>query len=293
MQKKKKKLWPLLFIGPHFALFILFFLVPAVFGIYVSFTEWDMYSTPEFVGFQNYAKILFDAGSIYYDQFRIGLGNTVIFVIFAAPLCIIVPLFLAALLNAKPKGAKLFQSLLYIPTLFAISAVMIIWSFLLSMSYGPLKQWIGLSFDLKSTQPWAWICIIGVTVWWCMGSNLIIYAAALSGVPKEQLEAASLDGAGALTRFFKIVLPNIRFQLLFTTVTTIIAQFNIYGQPLMLTNGGPNNTTRVLMMYIQQNAFGRGVSTAGMSSAMAVLMGLVIMTVSAVQFKINKRTERA
>ena len=251
-----------------------------------------MYSTPMFVGFRNYGKILFYSESIYFDQFRIGLGNTVVFVLFVVPLCIVVPLFLAALLNAKPKGAKLFQSLLYIPTLFAISAVMIIWSFLLSLSYGPLKQWVGLSFDLKSTQPWAWICIIGVTVWWCMGSNLIIYAAALSGVSKDQLEAASLDGTGAIARFFKVVIPNIRFQLLFTMVTTIIAQFNIYGQPLMLTGGGSNNTTRVLMMYIQQNAFGRGISTAGMSSAMAILMGLVIMLVSAVQFFLNRRADK-
>ena len=122
-----------------------------------------------------------------------------------------------------------------------------------------------------------------------MGTNLIIYIAALSGVPKDQIEAADLDGAGRVTKFFRIMLPNIRLQLLFTTVTTIIAQFNIYGQPLMLTGGGPNNSTRVLMMYIQQNAFGSGISVAGMSSAMAVLLGVVIMLVSAVQFALNQQ----
>ena len=122
-----------------------------------------------------------------------------------------------------------------------------------------------------------------------MGTNLIIYIAALSGVPKDQIEAADLDGAGRVTKFFRIMLPNIRLQLLFTTVTTIIAQFNIYGQPLMLTGGGPNNSTRVLMMYIQQNAFGSGISVAGMSSAMAVLLGVGIMLVSAVQFALNQQ----
>ena len=290
--KKKINLWTLLFIGPYFILFIIFFLIPAVFGIAVSFTEWDMYNTPEFIGFSNYNKILFDSSSIYYDQFRIGMGNTILFVLFAVPLCVFVPLLIAVLLNMKPRGHRLFQSVLYMPTLFSISAVMIIWSFVLSLSYGPFKTWFDMSIDLKSTQPWAWICIIGVTIWWCMGSNMVIYVAALNGVPQEQLEAATIDGAGAVIRLFKIVIPNIRFQLLFTTITTIVAQFNIYGQSLMLTGGGPNNSTKVLMMYIQENAFGTGISNAGMSSAMAILMGLVIMLVSTVQFIMNRRSER-
>ncbi len=290
--KKKINLWTLLFIGPYFILFIIFFLIPAVFGIAVSFTEWDMYNTPEFIGLSNYNKILFDSSSIYYDQFRIGMGNTILFVLIAVPLCVFVPLLIAVLLNMKPRGHRVFQSVLYMPTLFSISAVMIIWSFLLSLSYGPFKTWFDMSTDLKSTQPWAWICIIGVTIWWCMGANMVIYVAALSGVPQEQLEAATIDGAGAVIRLFKIVIPNIRFQLLFTAITTTVAQFNIYGQPLMLTSGGPNNSTKVLMMYIQENAFGTGISNAGMSSAMAILMGLIIMLVSTVQFAMNRRSER-
>ncbi|MDE5717363.1 MAG: sugar ABC transporter permease [Lachnospiraceae bacterium] len=220
------------------------------------------------------------------------MGNTILFVLFAVPLCVFVPLLIAVLLNMKPRGHKVFQSILYMPTLFSISAVMIIWAFLLSLSYGPFKTWFDLDFDLKSTQPWAWMCIIGVTIWWCMGSNLVIYVAALNGVPQEQLEAATIDGAGAVIKLIRIVIPNIRFQLLFTAITTTVAQFNIYGQPLMLTKGGPNNSTRVLMMYIQENAFGTGISNAGMSSAMAILMGLVIMLVSSVQFVLNRKSER-
>ena len=161
---------------------------------------------------------------------------------------------------------------------------MLIWGFLLSLSYGPLPKWFGLKVDIASTQPWAWIALVLITVWWCIGQNLIIYVAALGGVPTEQIEAAKIDGAGNFMIFRKILMPNIRFQLFLTTVTTTIAQFNVYGQPLMLTNGGPNNSTRVLMMDIQQNAFGSGVPAAGMASAMAVLLGLVIMVVSLIQF---------
>lgn len=282
--KKKLNLWPLVFIGPHALLFLLFFLIPAVFGIFISLTDWDLYSTPIFVGLDNFKTILFDTSSIYHTQFFNGAKNTFLFVIFCVPFCVIVPLLLAVALSVKPKGHRLFQSMLYVPTLFAISAVMIIWSFQLSISYGPFAEWFGLDINLTGTQPWAWIALVVVTVWWSAGGNLIIYVAALNNIPSDQLEAAKLDGAGCIVRFFRIVLPNMKYQLLFTTVMTTIAQFNIYGQPLMLTAGGPNNSTRVLMMYIQQNAFGSGISVAGMASAMAVLLGLVIMAVSSVQF---------
>jgi multiple sugar transport system permease protein len=162
----------------------------------------------------------------------------------------------------------------------------------LSKSFGPIKEVFGIDINFVGTQPWAWIAILIVTIWWTLGGNLIIYVAALNGVSKEQLEAAELDGANSITKFFRISLPSIRNQLVFTTVMTTIAQFNIYGQPLMLTGGGPNNSTRVLMMYIQENAFGSSTSVAGISSAMAILLGFVIMAVSIVQFMVIKKMER-
>ena len=291
MNRKKVNLWPGFFICPYMALFLLFVLIPAVFGVYISLTDWDLYSEPVFVGFENFRKILFDTESIYHTQFFNGAKNTIIFVLLAVPLCIAVPLLLAVMLSVKPRLYKFYQSLLYLPTLFAISAVMIIWGFQLSLSYGPLKEWFGLDVNITGTQPWAWVAIVLVTLWWCAGSNMIIYAAALNAVPREQIEAASLDGAGNWVRFFRIILPNIQSQLLFTTITTTIAQFNVYGQALMLTGGGPNNSTRVLMMYIQQNAFRTGVSTAGISAAMAVLLGLLIMVFSSIQFLMNRRSK--
>ncbi|AUJ86697.1 carbohydrate ABC transporter permease [Enterococcus sp. CR-Ec1] len=290
--KKRLNGWPIVFIGPHMLLFLLFFLVPAVIGIYVSFTEWDLFSTPIFVGFDNFQTILFDQDSLYHTQFFNGMKNTLFFAAISVPLCIVIPLLLAVALYAKPKMMRFFQSILYLPTLFAISAVMIIWGFLLSKSFGPIKEVFGIDINFVGTQPWAWIAILIVTIWWTLGGNLIIYVAALNGVSKEQLEAAELDGANSITKFFRISLPSIRNQLVFTTVMTTIAQFNIYGQPLMLTGGGPNNSTRVLMMYIQENAFGSSTSVAGISSAMAILLGFVIMAVSIVQFMVIKKMER-
>lgn len=283
-RRKGLNFWPVLFVGPHLLLFIMFFLFPSIFGIYIAFTNWDLFSSPEFVGFENFKTILFDKDSSFYRQFYTGMENTFIFVLISVPFSIVVPLLIATALSAKPKLNRLFQSLFYLPSLFAISAVMIIWQFLLSVSYGPLANYFDISTNMLDNQPHAWISLLIVTIWWTIGGNMVIYLAALNGVPKDLIEAAELDGAGVFSKFFRVTLPSIKYQILFTTVMTTIAQFNVYGQPLMLTGGGPSDSTHVLLMYIQENAFSSGVSIAGISSAMAVMLGVCIMIVSAIQF---------
>jgi multiple sugar transport system permease protein len=291
LEKKRSNLSPYLYIGPHLILFAIFFLFPTLYGIYISFTNWDLIGTPEFVGFANYKEILFNQDSTFYDQLRNGLGNTFKFVLFTVPACIIVPLLLAAGLNAKPKGLKFFQALFYLPTLFSVSAVMIVFSMLFSVSFGPINHYLNVETNWLANQPYAWITLVIVTIWWTIGANMIIYQAALNGISKDLYEAAAMDGANSVQRFFRITLPSIRAQLLYTVVITTIAQFNIYGQPLMLTKGGPTSSTTVLLMYIQKNAFGSGNSIAGIGSAMAVILGLCIMVVSAIQFFFLKQRD--
>lgn len=290
-KRKKFNFQPALFVGPHLIIFLIFTLIPFVYGIYIAFTDWDLFTDPVFVGFKNFTTILFDQDSSFYRQFWNGLGNTFFFVLITVPFCILVPLFLATILNTRPKLHRLFQSIFYVPSLFAISAVMIIWQFLLSISYGPINEIFGININLLSTQPYAWIALVVVTVWWTIGGNLVIYQAAINGVSTDMLEAAELDGANAFQKLFKVVVPSIRFQILYTTITTTIAQFNVYGQPLMLTGGGPNRSTEVLIMNVQQNAFGAGMSRAGIASAMAVMLGLCIMVVSVIQFFIMRKQD--
>lgn len=275
---------PWLFIAPHLIIFTIFFLIPIGFGIYISFTDWDLLGSPQFVGLANYKELFFDKSSIFYQQLRIGLANTLKFVVFSVPLCIVIPLLMALALNTKPKLGKFFQALFYMPSLFAISAVVIIWQLMFNVTYGPINNIFNLKTIWTGTQPYAWITIVVVTIWWTIGGNMIIYQAALNGISKDLYEAADIDGASSWQRFWRITLPGIRGQVLYTVVMTTIAQFNIYGQPLMLTAGGPNSSTSVLLMYIQQNAFGSGQSIAGIASAMAIILGICIMIVSAIQF---------
>lgn len=279
-----KSYTPYLFIAPHLILFIIFFGIPAIFGIVISFTQWNLLGTPEWVGLKNYEEIFANTQSTFYTQFHNGLKNTIIFTILSVPFCIIVPLLLACALNTKTKGHKLFQSVFYLPTLFSISSVILAWGFLFNKNFGPINKFIGNSINWAGIQPYTWIGIVIITVWWYIGGNMVIYQAALAGVPKDIYEAASLDGAGALVKFIKITLPSIKNQIAYTLVMTTIAQLNVYGQPLMFSKGGPASSTSVLLMYIKQIAFGSGEAIAGIASAMAVMLGLCIVLVASLQF---------
>lgn len=285
--KAKGKLLPFAFIGPHLILFLIFVLFPIIFGFVISFTRWDFINSPTWAGLENYKSILFDTESTYHRQFLEGFQNTFKFVFLNVPVSIVFPLIMALLLNVRPKGSKLFQSILYLPTLFSISAVGIVWMQMLNKRYG-LVSLFGGKTSIATTDPHMWYALILMSVWWTMGTNMVIYQAALSGVSQELYESAELDGAGAFKRIWYIALPSIRFQILYTLVITVAGSFNVYGQPLMLTQQGTGGAPKinVLVMHIRNLAFGSGQSVAGMASAMAFLLGAVILVVSVIQFRL-------
>lgn len=290
--KTKGKLLPLAFIGPHLILFAVFVLFPIIYGLVISFTKWDLIGTPAWAGFDNYKEILFNTESTYHRDFMEGLKNTVLFVVLNVPVSIAVPLGFALLLSMKARGSRVFQSVLYLPTLFSISAVGIIWMQMLNKRFG-LVSIFGVKKALTITNPWMWIMLIIMSVWWTMGTNMVIYQAALSGVSRDLYESAELDGAGALQRIWYIALPSIRFQLLYTLVITVAGSFNVYGQPLMLTQQGTGGAPKitVLIMTITNLAFGSGQSIAGMASAMAVILGVFILIVSLIQFRLTMKED--
>ncbi|RRJ66882.1 sugar ABC transporter permease [Paenibacillus oralis] len=286
----KNKLAPVFFVGPHFILFAVFVFVPTIYGIYASFTQWNLMNDPVWVGLQNYKTILFDGDSTFYNQFRNGLKNTFIFVGLSVPILIVLPLLIAvALEHKKVKLKGVIQSILYVPGLISISAAALIWLLIFNKQLGIAGNVFGSDVVWAANQPYAWIIIIVITVWGGVGGNMIIYRASINGVAKDLYEAAEIDGAGAVRKFFSITLPSIRFPVIYTFVMTTAGAFNVFGQPLMMTDGGPRQSTHVLMMYIRQLAFGTGESIAGMASAMAVLLGLVILVISALQYYVMNR----
>ena len=278
----KRDLLPYAYIGPHLFFFVIFFMTPAIYGVYAAFTKWDLFTEPVFTGLENFKTLFFDSTNTYYKQLRNGLWNTIKFVIFCVPFCIIVPLSLALALNARPKGNKIFQALYYLPSLMSISTVTLTWRYVFNTQYGIVNKFLGVDANFFM-PPYTWVMLVIVTVWWCTGSTMVIYQSALASVPQDQYEAASVDGAGTIQKFFNVTLPNMTYPLMYTLVTAVVAQFNIYGQPDILVGFSNAEANSVLLQYIYENSVKKQV--AGMSSAMAVILGLFIMCVTFVQMR--------
>ncbi|MGY5764288.1 carbohydrate ABC transporter permease [Brachybacterium sp. DNPG3] len=279
------------YIAPHFIVFAVFGAIPIVFGIYLAFTRWNLMGTPEFIGLENF-RLIFDPDSYFHLVFFRSLRNTLLFVVLSVALCISVPLLLATALQTKDlKLAGLFQAIFYIPGLISIAAAALVWKLVFNSQFGLINSMFGLDVSWLGTQPWAWVTIFVLTVWGGIGGNLIIYRSALSGVDQNLYEAASMDGAGAVRTFFSVTLPGIRLPLFYTLIMTTVGAFNVWGQPLMLTQGGPASSTRVILMEIKDLAFPAGPAAAGMASAMALLLGVILMLISVVQIIFMNRED--
>ena len=300
MSKKVRRIViPLLFLLPHLFFFGCFTLFPTLTGIFSAFTDWPLGSMPRWIGLENFRTLFFDSGSQYYWQFRWGLANTLRFVVLCVPFRIVVPLMLAWALNERFTGHRILQSVFYLPALLSLSVVMVSWNYMFNASYGVINTLLGLGKVKWMTQdPLNWIALVIITVWWGCGANMIIYQSALASVPASILEAAEVDGANAWQRFIHVTLPSIRFPLEYTLVTSVIAEFNIWGQPDMFNKGGvitevvngvPRHANKMIIQYIMENGFGRLGVNAGIPSAMALLLGLLIFTVSLLQFKAMRR----
>ena len=284
----KQELEPYAYIAPHLIFFVLFSLVPSIYGIYTAFTRWDLYNEPVFNGLQNLNAILFDSTNTYYGQFRLGLINTFKHVIFTVPFLIVLPLLVALALNSKCKGNKFFQSLYYLPSLLSASTVVLAWQYIFKHTYGIMNHFFLSTVDWY-TPPYTWIIQVVVTVWWGLGANMIIYQSALAGIPADLYESASIDGANGWHKFWSITLPSIRYPMMYTLVTTVVGEFGINAQPEMLFGFNNSGANAVVFMYIRTTAMQQGV--AGIGSAMALMLGLCIMVVTVFQIRIMRRGE--
>ncbi len=283
-----RQLKPLLFIGPHLIFFFVFVIFPFVYGICISFFQWDIMGggSAQFVGFDNFKQIFTFVGedgfqNAYSALFWKGLGRTCLYVVVMVPLLICVPMAFAVMINAmKNKIMKrIFQAIMYASSLLSVATVVIIWQFMTDQDNGFFLNLFGSEFNVNY-QPYAWIFIFVLTIWSGVGGNMVIFMAGLSNIPVTYYEAADIDGANALVKFWKITLPSMRFQLLYTTVTGTIGAFNVYGQPALF--GG--DQTEVLMVNIMWCLGPKG-KAGGMASAMALLLGIIISAFSGLQFK--------
>lgn len=290
-RRRRRTLTAYLFLAPFLVLFTTFVLAPAVYGLWISLTDWSPFrDVQSFIGLKNYAD-LFSSGSTTHDDFWQSMGATGIFVVASVPLLVVVPLLVAVLLNQRIRAATTFRTIFFAPYVLGVAVVGLVWGYILDTQSGILNHLlhsIGIRGDIPWTvdTPWVWVSLVGVTVWWTAGLNTVIFLAGLKGINAELYEAAALDGAGAVRSFFAVTLPGLRPVMLFITTTTVLASANMFGQSYLLTVGGPGNATRTAIMYIAD----QGLSQNNMApaAAMSYVLFAFLAVVSIVNFRLQR-----
>lgn len=277
------------FLAPALTLIGVFFFVPILAGLVMSFTDFDLYAigSPEtirFVGLGNYQQVLGDG------EFWRAMRNTAFFVGVGGPLSVLTSLVAALLVNAKLARAKsLFRTIYFMPVVTTMVAVAIVWRYLLHPRYGLINAGLGQiglpAVDWLGDPHWAMPAIILLAVWKNFGYNMLIFIAGLQAIPEELYEAAELDGAGSRERFWHVTLPSLGPTFLFVGVMTMIGQFQIFAEPYVMTQGGPlrSTVTVVLLMYEQGFRWWR----MGLATSMAFVLFLVTLIATGVQMKLQ------
>jgi multiple sugar transport system permease protein len=289
-----RPLTPYLFLLPYLVLFVVFVLAPGFYGIYISLHDWDyMLPNKPFVAFQNYAN-LFDSASATYEPFWRSMKATALFTLYSVPPLILIPLGIALILNERFPGRNIFRAIYFAPFVLGIAVIGVLWRFLLDANVG-LVNWflgtLGLPSDIPwiTDVPWVWVTLVGVTVWWTLGFNAVIYLAGLQDISPDLYDAAKVDGAGRWGRFRYVTLPGLRPVLLFVVTITILASANMFGQSYLISEGAPGNETRTAIMYIASE--GLQAFKMGNAAAMSYFLALALAIVSIVNFLVFRRRE--
>lgn len=283
MKQKRfiKTATPYLFILPWIIGFLVFTIGPLIFSLIMSFFDWPLTSTPEFVGVENYIKMFTDDPQ-FWKSLTISLKYAAIFV----PLNMVVALFLAMLITQPVKGVKIYRTIFYIPAVISGVAVSIIWGWILNGDYGVLNyllSLLGIEGPKWLVDPaWALLAVIIASAFG-VGTMMLIFYTDIKNIPIDVYEAASLDGASPARQFFSITLPIITPTLLFNLITSIINSFQQVTLVMLLTGGGPLKSTYFYGLYTYNNAFKH--HKMGYASANAWVMFIIILILTALVFK--------
>lgn len=242
-----------LMILPAYTIFTVFILIPVFMVLYYSFTNYNLYSAPDFVGLKNYMKAFRDR------NFIVSVKNTMFYAVITLTLQLSLGLFLAVLLYRKSRLIPVFRTAIYLPHVMSMVCVSMVWLWIFDANFGllniilkalglPIQKWL---LDPKLAMP----CVIAVSIWKGMGYSMVIFLSGLTGIPESLYEAAELDGAGAIKKFTKITWPLLQPTTFFLVVTGIVNCFAVFEQVNILTNGGPLKRTTTVVHQIYQSAF--------------------------------------
>ncbi len=270
-----------LFLAPALIGTVVFIIIPICASFFISLLDWNLLGIPKFVGIDNYVEIFSE--KLFWQI----LWNTLFYAITTTIFAIIIPLVLAVILNEKIRGANVFKTIFFLPYITPMIVLAVVWAWIFDPNYGVFNfllhtniKWL---YD-TNTAMWA---LIFVSVWKNIGYNMILMLAGLQNIPEEVDEAAKIDGATGIKKIFKITCPLLSPTILFVSLITTISSFQVFDLIYLMTQGGPENSTSVLVYHMYKNAF--EFFKIGKASAIAYVLFGVILFLSMLQWFTRKK----
>lgn len=288
-KKAKENLVLLMFVAPALLVYIVFKLFPAASGVFYSMTDWNGLNKEfQFIGLSNFAELFQD------QNFWRSMLFTLKYVVVMVVLCNVVALILAVAIESRPKGKGFFRTIFYMPNMISMIIGGYMWTFIFTkILYYMADNW-GMKFLDKSwigDPKYAFIAIIIVAVWGAAGYLMIIYMAALQGVPTHLKESANLDGAVGWKCFWKITFPLIQHAVTICIFWTLNSAFQVFDVIYSLTGGGPGRATQSVAINIYEEAF-TGNIRYGYATAKSTVLFLVVLIITVIQLRLMKRKEQ-
>ena len=262
---------------------------PVFYNLYLSFTRYELFEPPRFVGMKNYNYVFSNSVT------RQSIINTLLFTIEAVPIGTALALTIAKLLDQSIRGRVFLRTLYYLPVVSSVVVSAMIWRWIYSPQHGLLNYFL----DTLGIPPQNWlndpnlalISLVIVTIWGSIGSNMVIFLAGLQDIPRDVIEAARVDGANPLQNFLFITVPLMRPVILFVVVTFTIGIFRNFGLIFMLTQGGPFNRTNTMVWEVYQNVF--GYLRLGRGAAISVVMLVIVLILTLISFRVLRERQGA
>jgi multiple sugar transport system permease protein len=283
--RRREALYGYLFILPNTVGLIVFFILPVLAAFVLGFVSWDLVRPPQWVGLSNYITLVHD--SLFWN----GVAVTIYYTLVSVPISIALSLLLAVAVNSGLRERNLYRIAYFMPYVSMPVALALVWKWIYDPQFGLLDSLLGA---IGLPQPpwlndpsWAMPALIIMAVWGSLGYNMIVFLAGLQGISQELYEAASIDGAGAMARFWRITVPLISPATFFVLIISMINSFQVFDQVYIMTQGGPGDATRVLGLLIYENAF--QYFKMGYATAIAWSLFALILVVTLFQIFGQKR----
>lgn len=269
------------FILPALIGTLIFIIIPVVFSFGLSFVEWDLLNPVKFVGLNNYTNIFSD------PLFARILLNTFVYAISTSIFAVIIPLILACILNSKIRGSEFFKTAYFLPFVTPMIVVAIIWQWIFDPNIGAMNQFLHLHINWLYDTNFAMPAVIIVSVWKLIGYNMVIFLAGLSALNQSLFEAARIDGANHFDTFRFVTVPLLSPTIFFVVIITCISSFQVFDLIYMMTQGGPLDSTNVLVYAVYKNAF--EYFKVGYASALAYVLFAIILALTLIQWSLRKK----